>query len=345
MPGLPIASVIVLNWNTRAFIDDCLLSLLDQDMNSAEYEILFVDNGSSDGSAEYVEKHYPSVRLLRWDRNYGFAEGNNRAIPYARGRYLAFINVDTVAHRRWLPELVQTITTLPKVKACHSNQVMPWVDEYSKMERDELLSRAYVYDLSRLGYVTYASQPFHHRPVRTLFLSGASTMIDRSILNKLEYAFDPSFFAYCEDLDLALRINALGFKTVMVPTSILYHRNPLSVKVWPDLATARQISRLISNKIIAYFKSMNLLEFILFLPLLLIGTPCKVTMLPWSGLRKAVYLLASIPLTFFAFARAVTELPRFIDKRRRVLEQRQGGRFWLIKQIVARPHGRSVNVA
>ena len=103
----PIASVIVVAYNDRKYLEACLSSVLDQDMPREDYEVIYADNASTDGSADFVAERFPSVRVLRFDRNYGFTEGNNRAAAAAKGRYVGFQNADTIAHRRWLPRTWQ----------------------------------------------------------------------------------------------------------------------------------------------------------------------------------------------------------------------------------------------
>ena len=93
-----IASVIVLNYNCETFVPNCLTSLMDQDMLSKDYEIIFANNGSIDRSVNIVQKRFPDVRLVKFDRNYCFGEGNNRAVEYASGKYVVFLNIDTVVH-------------------------------------------------------------------------------------------------------------------------------------------------------------------------------------------------------------------------------------------------------
>ena len=114
-----MASIIVVGYNDMKYLEGCMSSLLDQDMPAEEYEVIYADDASPDGSADFVAERFPAVRVVRLDRNYGFAEGNNRAATFARGRYIAFQNADTVAHRRWLPELIKAMRDDPQVKGCH----------------------------------------------------------------------------------------------------------------------------------------------------------------------------------------------------------------------------------
>ena len=79
-------SIVVLNWNGMKWLPNCLSSILHQDAGE-DFEVLLVDNGSTDGSVQYVEENFPSVRVVQLGKNYGFAEGNNRALNYVQGEY------------------------------------------------------------------------------------------------------------------------------------------------------------------------------------------------------------------------------------------------------------------
>ncbi|MCK5432315.1 MAG: glycosyltransferase, partial [Gammaproteobacteria bacterium] len=92
MTASPIVSIIVLNWNGKQYLETCLSSLLKQDYPS--FEIIFVDNGSSDGSIEFVEQNYPGIVIVSHNTNLGFAQGINSGINVSRGRYLATLNND-----------------------------------------------------------------------------------------------------------------------------------------------------------------------------------------------------------------------------------------------------------
>ena len=96
--------VIIVNWNGRRWLDDCLEALQQQDRLADE--IVVVDNGSTDGSADYLRTQHPTVQVVALDRNAGFAGGNNAGVEGARTTYLAFLNNDTRARPGWLAALV-----------------------------------------------------------------------------------------------------------------------------------------------------------------------------------------------------------------------------------------------
>ena len=89
----PLVSVIILGYNGLRFVDDCLRSVLDQDIIH-RYEVIYIDNDSTDGSGDYVRANFSQVKTISFDKNLGFAQGNNEAIQYTNGRYLVFLNQD-----------------------------------------------------------------------------------------------------------------------------------------------------------------------------------------------------------------------------------------------------------
>ncbi|HDM76863.1 MAG TPA: glycosyltransferase family 2 protein, partial [Deltaproteobacteria bacterium] len=101
------ASVIVLNKNGSLLLPECLHSLHRQTWT--DVEIVVVDNGSIDGSVEFVQEHFPEVRVVRLEENLGFCKGNNIGIRQAKGEYIALLNNDTVVDPHWLEELVRAL--------------------------------------------------------------------------------------------------------------------------------------------------------------------------------------------------------------------------------------------
>lgn len=324
-------SVIVLSYNDKKYLDACLTSLIDQDMPADSYEVIFADNASTDGSADYVEEKYPEVRVMRLVKNYGFAEGNNRAAEGAKGRYIAFQNADTVAHRRWLPELLNAIESDPNVKACHPKGVPLNFGGYN--ERHETIERGVMCELTRFGYVDFTENAHDGFPIQTLFLAGGSFLIDSTIIDQLKYYFDPTYFIYNEDTDLGLRINNLGYKILYVPSASCYHQRDPSRRTSMNKKTFRMAYLVTRNRFVTFFKNMYTLEYLLALPLIFMGSIIKLRTLPMGFFKKAVYALGLIPYTLFSLAVAVFRFPQYAKERASILKNRPHGRFWLLKNL------------
>lgn len=318
----PLASVLVLGYNGRCYLDACFRSLEDQDMPRGEYELIYVDNGSGDGSASYVKEDFVDVKVVELDRNYGYAEGNNIGFRRTRGRFVVFLNQDTIVHRAWLRELIDALRSSPDIMAAHANIIQPWYPEFSKAANREEPGAAYTAEVSRLGYVRYRRLPPGDQPVDTLFLHGVCIGIRREVVDELGYVFDSDFFSYAEDLDLGLRVHALGYRTVVVPRAAVYHLHTLRTNFTP--AVFAHTVRIVRNRYLSFFKVMTLPEFLLAVPLITLGGPANVTEFGLSRPRRFLYSLFLVPVTVTALLVTIWQLRRYWEKRRQVLAKRRG---------------------
>lgn len=214
----PLVSVIVLNWNGKDYVGECLESI--QKQTFAGWELILLDNGSTDGSADYIHSSFSSwVRLLRSPQNLGFAGGNNLAIREARGRYVALINNDAQADVRWLEELVRVAEAEP----CAGM----WASKIYLWGRGKLLDNAgqliYRDGLNRgRGRLEMDRGQFDNLE-EVLFPSGCAALYRREMLEEVGL-FDEDFFAYADDTDLGLRGRMAGWKCLYVPTAVVHHR-------------------------------------------------------------------------------------------------------------------------
>ncbi len=327
----PIASVIVLGYNGRQYLDACISSVIDQDMPRESYEIVYVDNGSADGSAEFVSERFPEVRVLRLERNFGFAEGNNRGVPETHGKYVAALNQDTVCHRRWLSELVAALEADPNAKAAHSNILTPWCPGYQAMDRERWPEIVHVAELSRYGFVSYEQRPFSPEPIETIFLAGAATLVEREVIERFGYFFDADFFTYCEDTDLALRLRNLGYRNLLVPTSVVYH--DLTPSTGLSWRTLRKTLMILRNRGLAFYKNMGAAEFVAFLPWLLVGAPLKPGELSLGRAQSALYGVGTLPLLPIALGWGAIHARKIAARRRDVLRQRALAPFELLRAV------------
>jgi GT2 family glycosyltransferase len=326
-----LASVIVLAYNDKKYLESCLSSLLDQDLPAESYEIIYADNASTDGSADFVKEHFPEVRVLQLEKNYGFAEGNNLAAESAIGKYISFQNADTIAHRQWLPELIKAIESDPNVKACHPAGVPLDLGGYH--ERDAPIQNGVMCDLTRFGYVDFAAKGLNGDRIATLHLAGGSLLIDPDIHDKLGYYFDPTYFIYNEDTDLGLRINNLGYEILFVSSAACYHQRDASRRTHLNKVSIRNIYLVTRNRFITFYKNMSGLEFLLALPMLFMGSIVKLRTLPMGTIKKIIYGLGLIPLTIFGFVMAVIRFPKYSKNRKYILQNNPNEKFWLLKEL------------
>lgn len=324
----PLASVIVLGWNGREYLEDCLASVLDQDLSSESYEVLYVDNGSLDCSAELVRQRFPQMSVHVLDHNYGYAEGNNIGYRETRGELIVFLNQDTVVHRSWLRELIEGVRPEPDVMAAHANIIQPWYPEFAGIGDRAAVSTAYTSEVTRLGYIHYRQVPDTSRPIDTLFLHGVCIALRRELAEQLDYIFDPDFFAYAEDLDLGLRVRALGYRSVLVPGAVVYHKHTLDTK----LGFAKVV-RIIRNRYLSFYKVMSGWEFVLMVPLLTVGAPLNALEFGLTWPRRLLYGAALVPATIAALFVTVMQLRQFSSKRRWIQSRAGARRSWCLRAL------------
>jgi len=215
MENNPLVSVIIVNYNGKTYLEKCLESLMKINYNN--YEIILVDNNSTDTSIEFVKNTYPSITIIKLNDNYGFAEPNNIGAKNAKGDYLLFLNNDTEVDPDFIDELVNVLKKDPKIAICQSLLLKPNGAVDSSGDFIDTLGRA------------YSSKNKVNEVKKILSARGASMMVRKDSFWDLG-GFDKKFFASFEDVDLGWRAWIWGYKIVLVPNSIVYHKGGQTVK-------------------------------------------------------------------------------------------------------------------
>ncbi|NJF25148.1 glycosyltransferase family 2 protein [Thermococcus sp. Bubb.Bath] len=211
------ASVIIVTYNHRKYVGACLDSVLAND----PLEVIVVDNGSTDGTSEFVEENFPEVQVIRSPRNLGYGGGNNLGVRHARGEYVVILNPDTKVEEGWLEELVkplaksQRLITTPKILLYDGSAIntIGNIVHFTGLT----FTRGYLEPPERYDKQEYLSG-----------ISGACFAMRKGEYLELG-GFDENFFAYNEDGEFSWRAHARGFKILYVPTSIVYHDYQLKV--------------------------------------------------------------------------------------------------------------------
>jgi len=216
--NLPYVSIIVLNYNSKQYLYACFESLRQINYPQERYEVLMPDNNSCDGSVEFVAQNFPWVTILPYNKNYGFAEANNRAAAVAKGEYIAFLNPDTVVDENWLIELVKAMK-IDETIACCGGKVLFLGD------RNIIQNAGHKMSLIGLGYGVgfgESDNPKFNNPKYALHASGCAMLVKKNAFLQVG-GFDPDYFMFIEDVDLGLRLWLYGYKVAYVPTSVAYH--------------------------------------------------------------------------------------------------------------------------
>ena len=214
--------MLVLNWNRKKFIDPFLKRFLLQSYPQDCLELLFVDNASSDGSADYIKEEYghlKNLRIVQNDKNYGYAEGNNRGFHQARGQYVLVCNNDLELHKDLVKEMVAVAQSK---KAAAVNPKIMFLNKPGIINnagsRLEPKSSWPVYDIG----INEKDEGQYDQIREITALCGACVLFSRSFL-KTVGLFDGKFFMYFEDGDLSWRGQRGGYKYYFAPKAITYH--------------------------------------------------------------------------------------------------------------------------
>jgi GT2 family glycosyltransferase len=273
------------------------------------------------------------VRLLSHGRNLGVDAGLNKASSHARGRYLAYLSQDVVAHRHWLSALVEAMHSDPNARLVTSNIYFSWWPEFDGMDRIGQPKRAYVCDLTGNGVLDYYSVPLAKSspPISVLAADTAACMIDGRLSQELGYILDDDFFMYGDVIDLCLRINSMGLKVLFVPRSVAYNTSDWELKL--NRRTLLKALRSSRNNLLAFLKVSYYDEFAAMLPRLLLGHVRRGGQHGLSHMRNLIYSLAALPMAIVGLALALAHLPRMQPKRRMALEKRTTPRGWLVDRL------------
>mgnify|MGYP006142744875 CR=1 FL=1 len=216
---MALVSIIIVNWNAKKYLKGCIESLLSQTFT--DYEIILVDNTSSDDSVSFVKENFPQVKIIQNKDNVGFAEGNNIGIKNSTGKIIALFNPDAVAEKKWLSILVDALQFSEKIAAVTGKQYYLG-DKYGKDAVFCTWSKIDPY--SAAPYNFYNDEPVS----KVDYLSGAAMVIKRDVLEKIGL-MDKDYFLYFEETDLCARMIRAGYDLMYVPSAVAWHAvSPLS---------------------------------------------------------------------------------------------------------------------
>jgi GT2 family glycosyltransferase len=211
-------SLVVLNWNGRDFLDTCLDSLERLEYPEGLLELVFCDNGSTDGSIEHVRTRHPRFRVVALDRNHGFAEGNNLGAEAATGEWVGFLNNDMEIPADWLQRLLRPLDTRPDL-SCLASRIVSWDGGTIDFIGGGVNFQGHGLQLDHDA----PSSP-HDTARPLLFACGGAMLVRRQLFLDVG-GFDPAYFAFFEDVDLGWRLNVLGHDIWYEPAATVRHRH------------------------------------------------------------------------------------------------------------------------
>jgi len=212
-------SIMIVNWNGKRLLKDCLGSVFSQSMK--DYEIILVDNASTDGSVDFVKKNYPKAKLIQNRSNLGFAEGNNIGIRAASkgSRYIALLNTDARPDKNWLKELIKAAESHPKAGSFTPKVVFP--DGRINSIGHAIFRTG---EVKNIGVFQQDKGQFS-KEAKVFGVPATASLYRRKMLEdtKTSDYLDPLYFAYYEDSDLDFRAAALGWESLYVPSTTVTH--------------------------------------------------------------------------------------------------------------------------
>jgi riboflavin kinase/FMN adenylyltransferase len=216
-------TVVILNYNGQEYLESFLPQVLHS--SSTSFDISVIDNNSTDSSIQYLEEWHPEVKVIRLNKNYGFAEGYNRGLIHIKSKYTVILNSDVLVTKNWLDPLVEYLDNNPDV-AC----VQPKINSLEKRDHFEYAGASGGY-MDKLGYLFCRGRIFntlekdlgqYDEPIEIFWACAAAMVIRTEVYNKAG-GFDKDYFAHQEEADLCWRIKKAGFKIVCIPQSKVFH--------------------------------------------------------------------------------------------------------------------------
>ncbi len=216
-------AIVILNWNGQQMLADYLGQVVEYSKDEAE--IIVADNGSTDDSVEWVRTHFPEVRIIQLDRNYGFAEGYNKALVQVDCTYYVLLNSDVEVTPHWLTPLIEEMDARPEVAACQPkilSEVRKGSFEYAGACGGYIDRFGYPFCRGRIFDTVEEDHGQYDTPQEVLWASGCCLMIRADDYWSAD-GLDGRFFAHNEEIDLCWRLYQTGRKIFCFPQSTVYH--------------------------------------------------------------------------------------------------------------------------
>ena len=232
-------SIIIVSWNIKKVLIDCLESIKENPASEL-FEVIVVDNASSDGTIEFVRNKFPDVVIIANNRNLGFAAANNQGIEKSQGEYILLLNPDTIVHSDSLDVLIEFMDKNEDVGIC-GPQLLNQDGTIQSSARCFPTFRGALYrhtaikyfGLFKNEYKKWLMKSFDHKSQMDVDqVMGAALMIRQSIINDTG-AMDERFFMYYEEVDLCYRVKKTGWRVVFVPDSTIIHLGGQSTEQIP----------------------------------------------------------------------------------------------------------------
>ena len=300
--NLPKVSLVIPNWNGLIHLKGCFDAISRQTFQPRE--TIMVDNGSTDGSVEFVQRNYPHVRIVTLGENYGFAFAVNRGIETAHGDFVGLLNNDVDLDDHWLERLADALHTDQRLGSV-TCRMLNFYDHSMIDSAGDALTR-FGSPYSR-GYREKDNARFGRRELVFGACAGAA-LYRREVFTRVGM-FDEDFISYYEDVDLSFRAQLAGFRCLYVPEAICYHKRGATggkVAHYPIRMGERNLTAF-------YIKNFPLVILLSRFPFILASRVRRMYRSARAGMGRA---------TWEGFVEGFTLLPAMIRKRRKIQKTR-----------------------
>ncbi len=308
----PKGSVIVVNFNGMPYLETCLRSVLNQ--SYLDFEVILVDNNSSDGSLAYARERFPDLLIVANEKNLGYAAGINSGIAHAKGKYLAPLNVDTEVEQNWLAPMVEFLDANPEAGAVTPKSLL-------YRNRNKVGVMGLDVHITGLGFVRGLNKQdssLSQEPFPVAAVSGCSFLVRREIVERMG-GLNEDNFMYYDDVDLSWMVNLMGYEIYCIPRSIVYHEYEL--KMSPQKMFWLEYGRL--SSLLCYLKPPTL---IVLLPALVFT---EALIMGYCLVRGPRHIWAKIR----AEAAALRNLRGIMRRRRQAQRLRKLSDFQLLRRF------------
>lgn len=322
---MPTVSIIVLNWNGKRFLRNCLDSL--RKLTYKSIEVIVVDNNSTDGSQDFIKKKYPEFILIENKKNSGFAGGNNIGFNVSKGKYVVFLNNDTVTTPDFLEPLIRDCEEDSRF-GCLQPQMRLLYDKNRLDEAGSFMT--FTGFLYHYGYhKNYNSEKYNIK--KEIFSAkGACIFLPRKVLKKVGL-FDEDYFIFFEESDLCFRLWLAGYKVAYEPKSLIYHAEGGDTTASDKFKYERRIYLIFRNTTCTYLKNFGILNFLTIFPLFI---SVQASVLIYFLLKLRLNLVKAI---ISAYLWNIVNIKKTLIKRKLIQKSRKISDTELNKIVMLNP--------
>ena len=300
-------SVIIPNYNGKKYLKDCLDAMENQSFH--DFEVLLIDNGSTDGSQEYVRTSYPWVKLISLKENTGFCGAVNQGIRNSRSPYVILLNNDTIAENKFIEELIKEIESKPKAFSCQAKLL--------EMKHPDKIDDGGNYYCA-LGWAFAdgkGKKESSYNTEKQIFAACAGAAVYRRELLKKTGLFDEEHFAYLEDIDVCYRAKLYGYRSRYCPGAVVRHVGS-GTSAGGSRYNGFKVKLAARNSLYLIYKNMPLAQILVNSPFLALGIALKYGFFRklgfgsdyLAGLKEGFSTLGACRKVPFSFRR----LPRYL---------------------------------